>query len=112
MQSLLDKIYVNNQRQQPFDDEYFKYQKTIKKKVGKSINKRIVHSSRKESQTFLNTNTTKLESSAYNTDIYPSEYLVALEVPSLPKSNLHLKVGCLYILLKTITPKNRPCNGS
>ncbi|CAG8797653.1 46088_t:CDS:2, partial [Gigaspora margarita] len=63
-------------------------------------------------RTYLSANNIIIEDGAYNTNIYPIEYLNSLNPSGIPPSKLDLKIGCPIMLFCNLAPRQGLCNGS
>lgn len=65
-------------------------------------------------RTYESTDTHVTDADAAETDLdeFPAEVLRNIDLPSLPPSQLHLKIGTPILLLRNLTPPEGLCNGT
>lgn len=63
-------------------------------------------------RTYHSIDTADINKESSDLDEIPVEHLQSIDLPSLPPSKLHLKIGVPVMLLRNLCPKEGLCNGS
>lgn len=114
-EELIDLIYgdINNDERTPPTPDYFLHRAILGPRNidVREINEEILM--RMPGEVIVRHSADSLENDCnHHRDDIPEEFLRAQNLPSLPPSDLKIKIGCPLILLRNLDPSKGLCNGT
>jgi len=113
--ALIDTIYPSDVLTQALTDPSVFKGKAILSTLNKSVtdlNSTILNRFPGALQTYHSIDSADVNEETPHLDELPAEHLQSIDLPSLPPSKLHLKIGIPLMLLRNLCPQEGLCNGS